>query len=101
MEFSKNSKKGLGKMDQAVKCLPSMMDLSLIFRILRTQPINRRKLLTPVVASGKSWRKLRRGPAVLINLDIQDISDNRFTTREYTPADMRPSTHIQQRITGS
>jgi hypothetical protein len=37
------------------------------------------------------------GPAVSINLDPQDLSDTGPPTRQHTPADMRPSTHIYSR----
>jgi hypothetical protein len=37
------------------------------------------------------------GPAVSINLDSRDLSNTGSPNRQYTPADMRPPTHIQQR----
>jgi hypothetical protein len=36
-------------------------------------------------------------PSVSTNLDLGDLSDTEPPTRQHTPADMRPSTHIQQR----
>jgi hypothetical protein len=41
------------------------------------------------------------GPAVSTNLDPQDLSDTGPPTRQHTPADMRPPTHIQQRTARS
>jgi hypothetical protein len=35
------------------------------------------------------------GPAVLINLDPQDLSNTGPPNRQHIPADMRPPTHIQ------
>ena len=35
------------------------------------------------------------GPAVSINLDPRDLSDTGPKTRQHTPPDMRPPTHIQ------
>ena len=35
--------------------------------------------------------------ALLTNLDPLDLSDTEPQTRQHTPADMRPPTHIQQR----
>jgi hypothetical protein len=35
------------------------------------------------------------------NLDPQDLSDAGPPTRQHTPADIRPPTHIQQRVAGS
>jgi hypothetical protein len=35
------------------------------------------------------------GPAVLINLDPQDLSNTGPSNRQHTPADMRPLTHIE------
>ena len=54
----------------------------------------------------KSWKKLEEGDpvgglAVSNNLDLRDLSDTELPTRQQTPADMRPLTHIQQRTTGS
>jgi hypothetical protein len=37
----------------------------------------------------------------LINLDPQDLSNTEPPTRQHTPADMRPPTHIEQRTAGS
>jgi hypothetical protein len=37
------------------------------------------------------------GPAVPIKLDLQDVSDTGTPTREHTPADMKPATHIYNR----
>ena len=34
------------------------------------------------------------GPAVSINLDPQDLSDTGTPTRQHTPTDMRPPTHV-------
>ena len=42
-----------------------------------------------------------RGPAVLINLDPGDLSNTLTPSRQNTPADMRPPTHIQQRTVRS
>ena len=36
-------------------------------------------------------------PAVLTNLDPQDLSDTEPPTRQHIPADMSPLTHVQQR----
>jgi hypothetical protein len=41
------------------------------------------------------------GPAVSTNLDPRDLSDTEPPTRQHTPADMRSTTHIQQRTAGS
>jgi hypothetical protein len=41
------------------------------------------------------------GPGFSTNLDPGDLSDIGPPTRQHTPADMRPSTHIQQRTAGS
>ena len=41
------------------------------------------------------------GPAVSINLDPPDLSDNGPSTRQHVLADMRPQTHMQQRTAGS
>jgi hypothetical protein len=41
------------------------------------------------------------GPTISTNLDPRDLSDTGPPTRQYTPADMRPPTHIQQRTAGS
>jgi hypothetical protein len=41
------------------------------------------------------------GPAVSINLDTRDLSDTVPPTRQHTPADRRPSSHIQQRTAAS
>jgi hypothetical protein len=40
-------------------------------------------------------------PAVSINLDPGNLSDTGTSTRQHTPADMRPPTHIQQRTARS
>jgi hypothetical protein len=40
-------------------------------------------------------------PVVSINLDPQDLSNSWPPNRQHTPADMRPPTHIHQRIAGS
>ena len=40
-------------------------------------------------------------PAISTNLDPQDLSDTEPPTKQHTPADMRPTTHIQQRTAGS
>jgi hypothetical protein len=37
------------------------------------------------------------GPAVSINLDTQDLANTGPPGRQHTPANMKPSTHIQQR----
>ena len=42
-----------------------------------------------------------RRPAVSTNLDSQDLSDTEPPTRQHTPADMKPPTHIQQRTAWS
>ena len=39
--------------------------------------------------------------AVSIHLDPRDLSDIGTPTRQHTPADMRPPTHIQQSIARS
>jgi len=39
-------------------------------------------------------------PATSINLDLRDLSDTKPPTRQHTPAEMRPQTHIQQRTAG-
>jgi hypothetical protein len=39
--------------------------------------------------------------AVSTNLDPQDLSDTGPPTRQHTPADLRPPTHIQQRTAES
>jgi hypothetical protein len=41
------------------------------------------------------------GPAISINLDPRYLSDTATSTRQHTPADMRPPTHIQQRTAWS
>jgi hypothetical protein len=41
------------------------------------------------------------GMAVSTNLESWDLSDTGPPTRQHTPADMRPPTHIHQRISGS
>jgi hypothetical protein len=47
----------------------------------------------------EGWQKLRSyhvgAPAVSINLDPWDLSNTGPPTRQHTPADMRPPTHIQ------
>jgi hypothetical protein len=40
------------------------------------------------------------GPAVSINLDPWDLSNTGPPTRQHTPADRRPITHIQHRLLG-
>jgi hypothetical protein len=40
------------------------------------------------------------GPAVLIDLDLRDLSNTGPPTRQHTPTGMRPPTHIQQRTIG-
>ena len=40
-------------------------------------------------------------PGVSSNLDPRDLSDTEPPTRQHTPADMRPLTHIQQRTAWS
>jgi hypothetical protein len=37
------------------------------------------------------------GQTILINLDLQDLSNIGLPNRQHIPADMRPPTHIQQR----
>jgi hypothetical protein len=53
-----------------------------------------------------NWRRLKEAkekgdsvgrPAVLIDLDSQDFSNNGKPNRQHTPADMRPPTDIQRR----
>jgi hypothetical protein len=41
------------------------------------------------------------GSVVSINLDPQDLSITGLPTRQHTPADMRPPSHVQQRTAGS
>jgi hypothetical protein len=41
------------------------------------------------------------GAAVSINLDPQDLSKTGPPTMQHTPADMRSSTHIQQKTSES
>jgi hypothetical protein len=41
------------------------------------------------------------GPAVPINLDLQDLSNTGPPNRQHIPADMRSPIHIQQRTAGS
>jgi hypothetical protein len=36
-------------------------------------------------------------PSVSTNLDPRDLSDTEPTTRQHTPADIRPQTHVHQR----
>ena len=65
-------------------------------------PTNGQKLLAPVVELGKSWKKLRRRANLkedqLSQLNwTPKISDTEPPTRQHTPADICPSTHIQQR----
>jgi hypothetical protein len=69
-------------------------------------PTNGQKQLTPIVELGKAKEAEEKGnplggPTVLINLDHQDLSNTGPPNRQHTPADMRPPTHIQWRITGS
>ena len=40
-------------------------------------------------------------PTISTNMDPWDLSDTEPPTRQHTPADMRPPTHIQQRTTKS
>ena len=35
------------------------------------------------------------GPAVSLNLDLQDLSNTGPPNRQHTPADIEPPTHIQ------
>jgi len=42
-----------------------------------------------------------RGLAVSINLEPWDLLDTGSPTRQHTPAEMRPPTHIQERLPGS
>jgi hypothetical protein len=41
------------------------------------------------------------GPAVSIDLDPPDLSDTGITSRQHRIANMRTSTHIEQKTTGS
>jgi hypothetical protein len=41
------------------------------------------------------------GPAVLTNLEPQNLSDTGPSTRQHTPADMRSPAHIQRRTARS
>ena len=61
---------------------------------------NGQKQLTPVVELGRLKEAVEkgdsvRGPAVLINLDPQDLSNTGPPKRQHIPADMKPPTHIQ------
>ena len=63
-------------------------------------PINRQNLVTPLIELGKSWKRLRRIATLKenqqsTNLDSRDCSDPESPTRQHTPADMRPPTHIE------
>ena len=40
-------------------------------------------------------------PAFSTNLDPRDLSDTEPPTRQHTPVDMSPPTHIQQKTIGS
>ena len=70
-----------------------------------TQPMDRsqgslwlnRKMLKEAEEEGDSIGR----PAVSTNLDPQDLSDTEPPTRQHTPADMRQSTHIQERTAWS
>jgi hypothetical protein len=43
----------------------------------------------------------RGRPAVSTNLNSQDLSDMESATRQHTPVDIRPPTHVHQRTAGS
>jgi hypothetical protein len=66
-------------------------------------PTNGQKLLTPVVELGKGWKKLRKKGSCrkTSSLKPRDLSNTGPPTRQHTPADMRPPTHIQQRTARS
>jgi hypothetical protein len=61
---------------------------------------NEQKQLTPVVELGKLKDFEEKGdpvggPAILISLDPQDLSNTGPPNRQHTPADKRSPTHIQ------
>ena len=63
-------------------------------------PTNGQKHLTPVVELGRLKEAEEKGDpvgglAVSINLDLQDLLNTGQPKRQYTPADVRPPTHIQ------
>jgi hypothetical protein len=43
----------------------------------------------------EEWGDPVGGPAVSINLNPRDLSNTEPPNKHYTPADMRPPTHIQ------
>jgi hypothetical protein len=77
------------------------------FRYRYLHPTNGQEPGNPVAELGKSWKKLWRRvtpierPTVLNNLDPLNLSDTEPPTRQHTPPDMMPTTHIQQRTAGS
>jgi hypothetical protein len=69
-------------------------------RFSSLHPIIGQKQLTPVVELGRMKEAEEKddsvgGPAVLVNLKPQDLSNIGPPNRQRIPADMRPLTHIQ------
>jgi hypothetical protein len=74
------------------------------FRCRYLHLTNGQKLVNPV--EGNKLEEDEEGdsierPAISSNLDPQDCSDTEPPTRQHTPSDMRPPTHIQQRTAWS
>jgi hypothetical protein len=63
-------------------------------------PTNGQKQLTLLLSWGRLKEAEEKGdpvgePAVLVNLDPQDLSNTGPQNRQHIPADMRPLIHIQ------